>query len=112
MGIRNFKTISIAPGTVGTVTGIGAPLIPTLPNGDRPKFLWVHVSPGTASGNVIFVTPNATAAGGSAVTGFAIYADNNRGIILNVHGYSHLGYQKSAGSDSSSRINLIPLEDF
>ena len=110
MGIRNFPVVSVQPGkkiTIGTATFV---TMPPMANGDLPKYVRISVSPGTAAGNIVFVSPSHTATAGSPTTGFPINADSNDGIILNVHGYSHISVARIG--DSTSLMNFIPLSDF
>jgi hypothetical protein len=112
MGIRNFEVISIAPGTGSQTANVSTTAskvaIPTMENGDLPKFLYCIAMEGTA-GNAVFIMPT-NDTNGDSVTGFPLFVDNPIGIIINVHGYSHIGTDATGGSDST--LYLYPLEDF
>jgi hypothetical protein len=112
MGIRNFPLISIGVEQGVTTAAIAAPgniAIPTMTNGDSPKFLALTVVDGVA-GDWIVVSPQVAATNGVLATGFAMNAISGNTIILNVHGFSHIGFEDGAGV--VCQLNLYPLEDF
>ena len=112
MGKLNFPVISIGELT-GSVTAsvsltAAAVVIPTMANGTLPKFLYCIAVGGTA-GNYVVISPT-TGAVGDETTGIPLVIDNPIGIILNVHGFSHIGTEAVGTADSD--LHLIPLEDF
>jgi hypothetical protein len=111
MGKLNFPVISIGDktGTVElNVAAAGKIAIPTMENGALPKF--VHVVLMGATGQLVAVCPTVDA-NGAAATGLPLSTDNPEGIILNVHGFSHIGFEDIAGAGTSD-LYLYPLEDF
>jgi hypothetical protein len=79
-------------------------------NGALPKFLSLTVVDG-AVGDWIVVSPQVAATNGAVATGFAMTTTgNSSSIILNVHGFSFIGYEDGAGA--VCLLRLYPLEDF
>jgi hypothetical protein len=111
MGIRNFEVISIAPalGSITTIANAAAKIaIPPMLNTDLPKFLRCLVAGGNAA-NLIYIMPTDDAVG-SATTGLMLSPANPIELILNVHGYSHIGTAATGAEDTE--LYLYPLEDF
>jgi hypothetical protein len=111
MGRRNFKAVAITPGVNPAMGAADNRTIPTLPGGRLPKFLLLTPRPGIAS-NIYFVRLSAGASDGDNSVDFPIWADSHRPIILNCHGYSHIGWEKSAASDVNGALAVIPLSNF
>ena len=112
MGIRNFPyiTIGVQQGTTtAAIAAAGNAAIPPMTNGTLPKFLALTVVDG-AVGDWIVVSPQVAATNGTLATGFAMNAVVDNTIILNVHGFSHIGYEDGVGA--VCLLNLYPLEDF
>jgi hypothetical protein len=110
MGIRNFPVHGITPGKRIFIGGPTWVSIPTLPGGILPKFLKISVERGTAAGNIIFIAPRIGAGAGLNTFDFPLWADDNDGITLNVHGYDYI--RCSRIGDNTSIMNFIPLTDF
>lgn len=112
MGIRNFPVISIGSETASQQLLVAAPgniAIPTMKNGSLPKFLHCSAHTG-ASSNVITVSPETAATDGDNTTGFPLAVLGNNSVILNVHGFSFIGFDEIG--DGTSTLQLYPLEDF
>jgi hypothetical protein len=110
MGIRNFPVISLGfnGGTLVSPAGAtpGVEPIPTMMSGVAPKYVAITVTGGAAAAFVV-VTPS-TGANGAIATGYPIIT-GSKPLILNVHGYSDIGYEASA---ASMTLRIHPLEDF
>jgi hypothetical protein len=110
MGGLNFAAIRVGDGT-GThqtnVAAAGKIAIPTMEGGGAPKYVYVAALGGTDT-NVISVSPTQDT-NGAIASGFPL-SPIGPPVILNVHGYSHIGYEDSGAGDSA--IHLVPLEDF
>lgn len=116
MGIRNFPVITIGTDTATTVGGIAAAgnvAIPNTQGGSGPKYLHIKAFDNTAAPAIdtfISVTPDIAANNGAFATGFILSAYYFDEIILNVHGCTHIGYDK-IGTNSPD-LQLTPLEDY
>jgi hypothetical protein len=112
MGIRNFPYITIGTGNGLITSSISLTAskiaIPAMSNLTLPKFLHCIALGGTA-GNLVFIMPTNDTVG-SAATGMVLSPDNPRSVILNVHGFSHIGTDATGTADSD--LYLYPLEDF
>jgi hypothetical protein len=110
MGSLNFPVISIGDKRGNRIQGVSVDpdrvAIPTMANGDLPKFLYVVITAGGA-GEYVTVSPTLDA-DGSIDTGIPLNTEGG-GIILNVHGFTHIGTE---ASDVNQNISLYPLEDF
>jgi hypothetical protein len=112
MSIDNFHVISIGTDQGDQELTISAPgwiAIPTMSSGIAPKFLHISIHSGTVT-NVITVTPDIDENNGSNLTGFALCQNGFAAVILNVHGFSHIGFDEIG--DGTSGLQLYPLEDF
>jgi hypothetical protein len=113
MGIRNFPVITIGTDTSLTVANIsasGSVAIPTTHGGVGPKYLYIHSYGGTDNTAYISFTPDVAANTGTFATGFVMWAfEKGETIILNVHGYSHIGYDFLG---TNPDFQLTPLEDY
>lgn len=112
MGKRDFEYISIGVEqgvTTGVIAAAGNIAIPTMSNGSLPKFLALVLVDG-ALGDWIVISPQVAATNGALATGFAMNAVVNNRLILNVHGFSHIGFEDGVGA--VCLLNLYPLEDF
>lgn len=110
MGKSNFRYITLDPlrATGATIAAAGIASVPTLTNGSKPKYLRCNIN-GAVPGNAIFVTPKTLAENGTAATGFPLSHRGAASVILNVWGYSHIGFDVQGGG---SNISLVPLADF
>jgi hypothetical protein len=109
MGIRNFPCISPGDklGVNQSVAAAGQKAIPVMGNGALPKFLYV-LATGPAGG-LMSVSPT-IGANGAFATGLPLFFDNPIGVILNVHGFTHIGYEDDGATVGT--LWLTPLEDF
>ena len=108
MGLQNFPVLAIATdnGTQTTgVSGAGNIAIPTMEGGTKPKYVYIASYSATVT-DVIYVSPQLSATNGAAATGFPLPVQSGNAIILNVTGYSHIGY------DGNGDFTVYPLEDF
>ena len=114
MGIRNFPVITIGTDTslVQAVATAGNVAIPNTEGGSGPKYLHIKAyGPSTATlDDQITVTPDVAANNGAFATGFLLFPSRGDEIILNVHGYTHIGFDEVGAATSS--IKLTPLEDY
>jgi hypothetical protein len=113
MGNRNFPVISIGEQTgtrEATVGAAGKIAIPTMESGTKPKFLYCVAIGGTST-NIITISPTQDTNGAEA-TGLALTPANPVGVILNVHGFTHIGFDEVTGGDGTTDLYLYPLEDF
>ncbi len=111
MGKLNFPVISIAPatGSTTTISSSGtAVAIPPMSNGDLPKYVFCVATGGTA-GAFVTMEPKTSAVIGAIGTGLPLVTDSGIPVILNVHGYSHIGCDSTV---SDIELRLYPLEDF
>jgi hypothetical protein len=112
MGIRNFAAISIGEQTgvrVASVAAAGKVAIPTMEGGVAPKFVHVCAVGGTST-NIISVSPTQDT-NGAIATGIPLSPLNPAGMILNVHGFTHIGYEDNGGGENTD-LYIYPLEDF
>lgn len=112
MGLQNFPVLSIAPdNAVQTlnVSAVGNVAIPTMERGTLPKYVYICAYGGLAT-DVVFVTPKTSAADGASATGFPLPIQSNSGVILNVSGYSHIGFDRTGGNTAD--FTIVALEDF
>ena len=112
MGLQNFPVLSIAPDNAVQTLAVAAPgnvAIPTMENGVLPKYVYIVAYGGVAT-DVMFVTPKTSASDGASATGFPLPIQSNSGIILNVTGYSHIGFDDISGG--SADFTIVALEDF
>ena len=110
MGIRNFQAFSISPleGFFVSPTDAtpAAVALPTMANGEKPKFVYIAVMNGTPFDYVV-ITPSHGGDGDNTL-GLPLVT-GNEGITLNVHGFSHIGYEAVG---VGMRLYVYPLEDF
>ena len=112
MGKLNFPVIHIgvANGTAtAAISAAGKIAIPTMESGALPKFLRI-VAMGPTAETLVSVSPTQDA-NGSFATGLPLNTSRPEGIILNVHGFSHIGYEDDGGA-GDAKLYLYPLEDF
>ncbi len=112
MGIRNFPVITVGTDTSThqSVSGAGAVSIPNLQSGENPKFLRIKAYGGDAVEDFVSVTPDIAANSGVFATGMVLSLFYGDVVILNVHGYSHIGFDIQGTGGGT--IDLAPLEDF
>ena len=112
MGKYNFDFVRTEPNQGSQQATIVAPgnlAIPPLDSTLLPKFLLCVVSGGTA-GAAVAISPQVAATNGAVATGIPLVIGGNSSIILNVMGYSHIGFEDIQGA--TCNLNLIPLSDF
>jgi hypothetical protein len=112
MGHQNFHVLSVAYDTgvqTASVTGTGSVAIPTMLNGVKPKYVVIG-SYGLTQTDVVFISPQHSATAAAAATGFPLPVSSGNRVILNVIGYSHIGYDATGATGVS--FNIVPLEDF
>lgn len=101
--------------SVSTDFSGGSIPIPTKDNGDLASFVRVQAFVDDAAAgfaNGVTVSPDYSAAVGAAATDFAITPMSGP-VILNVHGYSHIRYDRVAsGAGTTVGICFTPLENF
>lgn len=111
MGKRNFPVISIGYRTGTTTADVAAAgakvAIPTMEGGTLPKYLFCMVTGGTAR-EFVTISPTQDVVG-AIDDGIPLVTEND-GIILMVHGSSHIG--TAASEDGTMELHLYPLEDF
>jgi len=113
MGHQNFSVLSIAPDQavqVGALSAAGSVAIPTTANGSLPKYVYC-VAYGADLAETVFITPQIGAGNGTAATGFALPVRNSSSVVLNVSGYTYIGYDISSGA-TSAYLTIVALEDF
>lgn len=110
MGRLNFPALQLGnnKGVVeeGVFAAPGVVAIPKMENGQYPKFLYLATVLGTSRA---WVTVTPTLGGNGAIATGLPLVTGNAGIILNVHGYTHIGTE---GSTADCNLHLYPLEDF
>ena len=108
-GVLEVFQVEAAPATRVTVAGAGNVAIPTLINGDKPRYIWFQTAIGSASvvGDAVTVSPEITAVNGNAATGVPIVI-GAPGLVLNVHGSAFIGYDFVSGG-TNIELYIVPL---
>jgi hypothetical protein len=110
MAAQNFPYISIGDqqGSMVAATTSTFSSIPTMSNGDLPKYLFITATGGSA-GTRVTIAPSNTSANASQDLGFVLPCDRPISVILNVHGYSIIRHARRGGG--TSLLWMYPLED-
>ena len=116
MGNRNFPVISIATDgstTTAVLTGAGTHAIPTMSNGEPPKFLHIKVTTDdtVVQADRITINPQVGTAAAMNVPSFILSAFWAQEIILNVHGFDRIA-RATIGTVGIMQLTFTPLEDY
>jgi len=111
---QNFPYITVGVNnslTQATINTSGSDAIPTMTNGTKPKYLHIKCFAGDA-GDTYTVSPRHGAVAGDDTKGFPLSMRGVSEVILNVTGYSHIGWDFVTGSVGNGHLMYTPLEDF
>ena len=101
----NIVKFAPEPGKRVAATSTGASVtLPTMLNGVLPAYVYLVASSGPTDdnvrGDIVTVSPEVGAVAGSIINGLPLVV-GSAGIILNVKGYTHIGYDyQGAGTDA------------
>ena len=111
MGIRNFPVITMGENT-GQVTVVNSSsfkVLPTMSNGDLPKYVYVGCAGGTQT-NICFFSPCHGSQSGNTDNLWAFTPGSGIGQVFKVLGHDR--WSRSHTGDGTSSLYIIPLEDF
>lgn len=94
---------------VATTTGAST-TIPTVTGTEEATYTLIQsvLGTGTVVGEAIHVSPEQSAVAGDIATGIPVVFGTDP-IILNTHGYTHIGYDLYTAAGTNGFLNLIPL---